>query len=210
MSTAPTPARQFAQFGLACAGATLAATAWSAGIGEPALTLGERLWREEVAANEAHEAGEGWYELTVTPDAVRVQARRPDCGDEGLAANAMYLHLPGTRLLEGVRVNHLFPADAFRTQVGREYALSIGRTDFDFALRRVAAGMQMTVRHGGQARDYLLGPGDAPAQVHAVADLDGDRLPDLLVQVGDAVYLLLSAHGRPGINLPSAQLWAAR
>jgi hypothetical protein len=54
----------------------------------------------------------------------------------------------------------------------------------------------------------MLGLPAAATKVRAVADLDGDGLPDFLVDVGDETYLLLSTHAQPGGNPPSAQLWA--
>jgi hypothetical protein len=54
----------------------------------------------------------------------------------------------------------------------------------------------------------MLGLPAAATLVKAVADLDGDGLPDFLVEVGDETYLLLSSQAQPGGNGPSAQLWA--
>ena len=202
-----TPLRHF---GLACAGAALAASTWATGIQEPGLMLDGKLWREEVVAPNGEWAEEGWFELTVGNDSVAVRSARPDCGDENVPRDAMYLHAPGTRILEGVRVNHLFPAAEFRPRVGHEYKLTLGKTDFSFEVESSGAGTQLVVRYEGTTHNYLLGLPAAATRMHAVADLDGDRRPDFLVEVGGQIFLLLSTHAKPGTNLPSAQLWAAK
>ena len=66
------------------------------------------------------------------------------------------------------------------------------------------------IAYGGQTYTYTLAPFDATqTAVQAVADLDGDALPDFLIRVGDeATYLLLSSRARPGVNPPTLELWA--
>ena len=71
-------------------------------------------------------------------------------------------------------------------------------------------GTAYVISYAGETHRYLLGLPAAATQVHAVVDLDGDRLPDFLVEVGGETFLLLSSQAKPGTNLPSAQLWAAK
>ena len=69
--------------------------------------------------------------------------------------------------------------------------------------------MEYAIGYGGQSYSYVLGPFDASATaVRLVADLDGDALPDFVVDVDAATYLLLSTRALPGPNLPTAELWA--
>lgn len=209
MSKQTTPLAALRGIGLAATGAALAASAWAGGGAEPGLMLDERLWREEVVASADGWEEEGWYQLTVAAGSVQVRAARPHCGDAGVAADAMYLHIPGAQLPEGLRVNHAFPGDGLRPVVGRQYSMALGRTDFSFAVDSSAAGTEYVIRYGGATYRYLLGLPAAATRVHAIADLDADHRPDFVVEVGGELFLLLSSQARPGTNLPSAQLWAA-
>lgn len=197
-------------FGLAAAGAALAASAWATGLREDGLRLDPRLWREEVVASNDDTAEEGWYELTVSAGAVQVRAARPRCADDAVPPDALYVQLPGVALREGLRVNHLFDLAELAPRPGHEYRRALGKTVFSFVVTSAAAGMQVETRYAGMSHRYLLGAPDAAVRVHAASDLDGDRLPDFVVQVGGEVFLLLSTHALAGLNLPSAQLWAAR
>jgi hypothetical protein len=197
-------------FGIAAGGAVLAASAWAAGLQESGVMFDDRLWREEVAAPAADGAEEGWYRLSVAADSVQVRAAVPHCCDDAAAGEALYVHVPGTPLMEGLRVNHLFSGAGFRPRVGKDYPLTLGKTAFSFKVESGAEGTQYLIQYMGITHRYLLGLPAAATQVRAIADLDGDRLPDFVVEVGGEVFLLLSSHAREGVNLPSAQLWAAR
>ena len=170
----------------------------------------ERLWREEVADCGEEGADEGWFRMTVGDDAVRVTAARPPVHEGEAAADAIYVNVPGTMLHEGVRLNYLFDRAGLRPSVGQAYEMTMGRTDFRFTVDSSSQGTQYVIEYGGATYRYLLGLPAAATRVHAVVDLDGDRNPDFLVEVGDEFFMLLSSHAQPGRNLPSAQLWAAR
>jgi hypothetical protein len=199
----------FRNFSLAASGAVLAASAWAAGAAPEGLMLDARLWREEISAPNADGAEEGWYEIAVRDDAVHVRAvAQPRCG-EAVSQNAMYLHRPGAALVEGVRVNHGMPSGALRPVVGQKYTRTLGRTEFGFRVWSNAVGTAYVISYDGEDHEYLLGLPAAATTVHAIADLDGDRKPDFVVEVGGEVFLLLSSDAKAGMNLPSAQLWAA-
>jgi hypothetical protein len=199
-----------AGFGLVVAGATLAASTWAAGVKEPGFMFDDRLWREEVAGCGDEWEDEGWFRMTLGDDAVRVTAARPAAREREAAAESIYVHVPGTTLHEGVRLNYLFDRAGLRPTIGQIYEMSMGRTDFSFAVDSSGRGTQYAIEYGGATYTYLLGLPAASTRVHAIVDLDGDRNPDFLVEVGDEFFMLLSSHARPGSNLPSAQLWAAR
>jgi hypothetical protein len=205
---APSTAAALRGFGLVATGAVLAASAWAASASETGVMFDERLWREEVVARNDEWADEGWYELSVAGDAVQVRAARAPRAEEADAA--MYLHLPGTQLTEGLRINHLFAQKSLHPRVGHEYKLALGKTPFAFTVESGSDGTAYVISYAGESHRYLLGLPAAATQVHAVVDLDGDRLPDFLVEVGGETFLLLSSQARPGTNLPSAQLWAAK
>ena len=202
-------ASAFRNFGLAAGGAVLAASAWAGGLPEEGLMLDARLWREEIVAQNDDGAEEGWYEITLDGTAVQVRAVKPRCGDDAVPEDAMYLHMPGAQLAEGMRVNHWFAGSEFRPAVGQEYRQALGKTEYSFRVDSSAVGTQYVISYDGVAHNYLLGLPAAATRVHAIADLDGDRKPDFVVEVGDQLFLLLSTHAKPGTNLPSAQLWAA-
>lgn len=196
------------RFGAVATGAVLAASAWAAGVPQAGVMFDERLWREEVVAQNEPWAEEGWYELSMAGDAVQVRAARQPRAEE--ADPSMYVHIPGTALREGVRINHLFAQKSLRPRAGQEYRFALGKTPFAFTVESSEQGTAYVISYGGATHRYLLGLPAAATQVHAVADLDGDRQPDFLVEVGGEMFLLLSSQARPGTNLPSAQLWAAK
>jgi hypothetical protein len=200
----------FRNFGLAATGAVLAASAWAAGAApEGALMFDARLFREEIVATGDDTAEEGWYEIAVTGDAVNVRAVAQPRSSEPVRQDAMYLHMPGAALTEGVRVNHGFTKEEFRPVVGREYRRTLGRTDYSFRVTSDAVGTSYVIQYAGEKHEYLLGLPAAATKVHAIADLDGDRKPDFVVEVGGDIFLLLSGQAKAGLNLPTAQLWAA-
>jgi len=168
--------------------------------------LDDGAWRDEIVARGDELSDDGWYELQVTDNAVRVVNAQPRCGETG-SADSLFVHLPRARLLEGLRVNHAF--GGLQPVVGQAYPMTLGKTDFTLRVESSAAGTQYVIRYDGVTYYYLLGLPAAATQVHAIADLDGDRKPDFVVEVGDELYLLLSSQARAGVNLPSAQVWAA-
>jgi hypothetical protein len=199
----------FRNFSLAATGAVLAASAWAAGAAPEGLMLDARLWREEIVAGNDEAADEGWYEIAVTGDAVQVRAVSQPRRNDPVHQHAMYLHRPGAALVEGVRINHGFPSDEFRPVAGQRYSRTLGRTEYSFRVWSNAVGTAYVISYDGVDHEYLLGLPAAATKVHAIADLDGDRKPDFVVEVGGEVYLLLSGDAKAGLNLPSAQLWAA-
>jgi len=68
---------------------------------------------------------------------------------------------------------------------------------------------EYAIGYGGQTYNYVLGPFDAgDTSIRLIADLDGDVLPDFVIDVDGATYLLLSTRALPGSNLPTAELLA--
>ncbi|MBC5765089.1 hypothetical protein [Ramlibacter albus] len=199
----------FRNFSLAASGAVLAASAWAAGAAPEGLMLDARLWREEIVAANEEGIEEGWYEIAVTADAVRVRAVAKPRANEPVRQDAMFLHRPGAALVEGVRINHGFPTEEFRPVVGHRYQRTLGRTEYSFKVWSNAVGTAYVISYDGSDHEYLLGLPAAATKVLAVADLDGDRKPDFVVDVGGEIFLLLSSDAKAGLNLPSAQLWAA-
>jgi len=205
----PSRSRALPAFGLAAAGALLAASAMACGETQQGFMFDESLWRQGVVAAGDEWKDEDWYQVVVDRDAVRVRAAQPREEDAPAGGETLYVNIPGTRLVEGVRVNHLFTG-GLRPEVGARYALALGRTEFAFTVKSDVIGTQYVIEYGGATYNYVLGLPAAATVLHAVADLDGDRNPDFLVEVGEQVFLLLSTHAEPGPNLPSAQYWAAK
>lgn len=93
--------------------------------------------------------------------------------------------------------------------LGQDYEFTFAQTRFSLRVENEAKGMHYTIGYGGQSYHYVLGPFDATrTSVRAVADFDGDALPDFVVDVDEATYLLLSTQALPGANLPAAELLA--
>jgi hypothetical protein len=192
------------------AGAGLAAASiWAAGLPpEQGFLVDAQTWQDEVAsAAQGDWPKEGWYRIVPRERGVDVQRTSP--ADRTLvAADALFLRLPGAALKTGARPGYRYPTVLAQPQMGRDYELSLAATRFSVRVDESVKGMAYTIGYGGQTYNYVLGPFDAlTTSVRFVADLDGDRQPDFLVDVDDASYLLLSTRAKPGANLPAAQLF---
>jgi hypothetical protein len=208
-SSISTTARALRQLGLLWAGALVAASAWAAGIHEEGYLLEANAWRSEVAGAPSPDwPVDGWYRLSPSGKSIEVRAAKPSEPDEVEAESAMYVRVPGTRLKEGRRPMYRFSNVILRPKVGHQYELMLGKTRFSFIVESDEHGTQYAITYGGETHNYILGLPAAATRVHAVADLDGDTMPDFLVEVGDDTFLLLSTKAKPGQNPPSAQMWA--
>ena len=201
--------RPLASFGAFCTAATLAASAWAAGLHEEGFILEAPAWRHEVASVPSPDwPVDGWYRLTPSGKSIEVRAVKPSEAEGGDPDGAVYVRVPGAPLKEGLRARYRFSSQALRPQVGHEYQLLLAKTRFSFTVESDGVGTHYNITYGGQTHSYLLGLPAAATTIQAIADLDGDTMPDFLVEVGDDTFLLLSTQARPGSNLPSAQLWA--
>jgi hypothetical protein len=205
MKTAPrthSNLRALAQLALVWAFALAAASAWAAGLQDEA--EGELSCPDAMLASAPTD--QGWYRLTPNERSVDVHAL-----SRGSAAasepGAMYVRMPGVRLKEGARHQYRYLAKVAHPKSGKDYQLTFGKTPFSFAVASDAAGTQLAVGYGGDTHGYLLGLPAAETRIAGIADLDGDGLPDFIVEVGDDMYLLLSTQAHAGANRPSAQLW---
>jgi hypothetical protein len=189
--------------------AALAASAWASGIHEDGYILDAADWRSEVARVPSPDwPVDGWYRVAPGRKSVDVRAMKPAEADGKDPEGALYVRVPGVRMPEGPRAKVRFASDVLRPKVGHEYQLALGETRFSFVVHSDADGTSYEITYGGAVHSYMLGLPAAATRVHAIADLDGDKLPDFLIEVGDETYLLLSTQAQPGGNLPSAQLWA--
>lgn len=190
------------------AGAVTAA-AWASGITEEGYMLAANDWRSEVASVPSPDwPVDGWYRLSPGRRGIDVRAVVPSRAEEGDPEGAVYVRVPGTRLAEGMRPRVRFVAGEFKPQVGTDYRLELDKTPFSFAVHSDRDGTRYEINYAGSVHTYMLGLPAAATKVKAIADLDGDGLPDFMLDVGDESYLLLSTQAKPGGNLPSAQLWA--
>jgi hypothetical protein len=205
-----TTARALRQLGLLWAGAAIAATAWAAGLPEEGFMLEAPVWRQEVAhAAQPDWPVDGWYRLSIQDKKVEVRKARPS--EPQIAADpegSFYVRVPGSPLKEGLRTKYRFSNVIMHPVPGKQYELMLGKTRFAFEVQSDGSGTQYRIAYGGETYLYPLGLPAAETQVHAVADLDGDAMPDFLLEVGDERYLLLSTRAKPGTNMPSAQMWA--
>jgi len=200
-------ARALAQLALLWAGALLAASAWAAGLHEEGYLLEAESWRSEVAgAPSAHWPVDGWYRLSLADSKVEVRRAQPSNPEDADPDNSFYVRVPGTRLQEGLRPKYRYSDQILQPAIGKQYELMLARTRFSFTALSDERGTRYSISYGGETYDYPLGLPAAATLVHAVADLDGDAMPDFLVEVGDELYLLLSTRAVPGTNMPSAQL----
>jgi hypothetical protein len=201
--------RALGQLAALAAAATLAASAWAAGVQEEGYMLDAQLWRSEVAGSTAgHRPADGWYRIARADRALDV--RRADPRQAAAEADdAFYVRVPGAALKTGQRPLYRMTAAVAQPRLDHEYHLTLGKTSFGFTVEDANGALTYTVRYVGQEHVYRLGvPGSATA-IQAIADLDGDARPDFIVDVGEQTYLLLSGQARPGANTPSAELWAA-
>jgi len=204
MKTAPrthSNLRALAQLVLLWAFALAAASAWAAGLPDD-VTGDDPSCPGALMAS----AAGGWYRLTPGDRSIDVHAMSRG-GATAEADGAMYARLPGVQLKEGARRQYRGLERIAQPRPGKEYQLAFGKTPFSFVLASDAAGTQLSVGYGGQMHDYLLGLPAAATRIDGIADLDGDGMPDFIVDVGDDTYLLLSTQAHPGANRPSAQLF---
>jgi hypothetical protein len=193
------------------AGAGLAAASlWAAGQQQPqGYMVDAATWQDEVVAGSTGDwPQDGWYRLVPRDRAVDVRQVTP--ADRSLVpADALFLRLPGAPLKQGTRPAYRYASGLEQPRLGQDYTLTLGATQFNLRVENGAKGMEYAIGYGGQTYNYVLGPFDASVtSVRLVADLDGDALPDFVVDVDDATYLLLSTRALPGPNLPAAELWA--
>jgi hypothetical protein len=191
------------------AAGAFAACAWASGITEEGYILEAGDWRSEVASVPSTDwPVDGWYRVSPGRRMVDVRAMVPSQAEQGDPEGAVYVRVPGTRLVEGQRPKVRFAAGEFKPRVGAEYKFELDKVPFSFVVQSDRDGTHYEISYGGSVHSYMLGLPAAATKVKAIADLDGDGLPDFLVEVGDDTYLLLSTQARPGGNVPSAQLWA--
>ena len=200
--------RALRNFVLIAAASVAAASIWAANRPEEGYLVDADMWQDEVATGNSHWPTDGWYRLLPQDRGIDVRTAQP--GDaRNDAADAIYFRLPGTTLRQGLRTTLRSGAVLANPKFGTDYELTLGKTRFGLRVESEVKGMQYVISYGGQTHTYVLGPFDATStSVRAVADLDGDGLPDFLVDVDEATYLLLSTQARPGANLPTAELWA--
>jgi hypothetical protein len=206
MKTAPrthSNLRALAQLALLWACAAAAASAWSAGLQDE--VEGELSCPEAMLASAP--AAQGWYRLTPGERSVDVHAMSRGSAAGNEPGTAMYVRMPGVRLKEGARHQYRYLGKVAQPKPGKDYQLTFGKTPFSFAVASDASGTQLTTGYGGEMHAYLLGLPAAETRIDGIADLDGDGLPDFIVEVGDDIYLLLSTQAHAGANRPSAQLW---
>lgn len=202
-------ARALAQLVGLWAGALIAASAWAAGLHEDGVLLEAEAWRSEVAgAPSADWPVDGWYRLSLAERKVEVRKAQPSNPEDADPANSFYVRVPGTRLKEGLRPKYRYSGLILQPEIGKQYELMLGKTQFSFTVQSDEDGTRYDIGYGDETYHYPLGLPAAATLVHAVADLDGDAMPDFLVEVGGELYLLLSTRATPGTNLPSAQLVA--
>jgi hypothetical protein len=200
-------ARALARFALVTAAAVAAASLWAQNRPEQGLLIDAQTWNEEVTtASTGPWPADGWYRLVPQEQGVEVRAVKPTDAAT-IAADALFFRLPGTTLKTGLRGSYRHLEVLRQIRLDRDHELTLGPVRFSLRVEEVGAGVQYAIGYGGQTYTYVLGPQGAQTSVLAVADLDGDRRPDFLVEVEDqATYLLLSTHAQPGANLPTAEL----
>lgn len=192
------------------AAAAIAASAWASGIHEEGFLLESSTWHADVAGVPSPDwPVDGWYRLSPTARSIDVRAAMPSAAERrDDPQGTVYVRVPGTHLKEGLRTKYRFNNPALRPKPGHPYELLLGKTRFSFVVESSAEGTRYDVTYGGDTRSYLLGLPGAATQVRAIADLDGDAMPDFLVDVGDQAFLLLSTRAIPGHNPPTAQAWS--
>lgn len=192
--------RALAQLALLWAFALAAASAWAAGLPDDVLV--------DAGCPGAMLAGgsAGWYRLTPGERSIDVHAMSRG-GAASEPDGAMYVRLSSAQLKEGARRQYRGLDRVAQPKSGKEYQLTFGKTPFSFIVASGADGTQLTVSYGGELHEYLLGLPAAATRIDGIADLDGDGMPDFIVEVGDDSYLLLSTQAHPGTNRPSAQLF---
>lgn len=203
----PTLRRALLKFALAAAAGIAAASLYAQGAPVQGLLLDAQAWQEEVvAASTGPWPADGWYRLAPRGSAVEVRSVRPVATGEPLPGDTLYFRLPGVALKEGLRRAYRYPDVLQQVRPGTDYELALGSIRFSLRVERVSEGLAYSIGYGGQYYHYVLGtPGADHTAVRSVADLDGDGQPDFLVDVDDAVVLLLSTRALPGHNVPAAE-----
>jgi len=195
-----------AKFALVAAASAAAASLWAQGRPETGLLLDAQTWHEEVlSASTGAWPEDGWFRLVPRDKAVEVRAVKPTDGAAVVAGDALYFRQKGVALKEGQRVGYRHPEVLQQPRMGVHHELSVGGTRFSLLAAYVAQGIAYTIGYGGESYSYVLGGAGADhTVVRAIADLDGDRRPDFVIDVDDGVYLLLSTQAQPGANAPTA------
>ncbi len=198
--------RALVRFALVAAASVAAASLWAQGAAEPGLLLDAHGWRDEVAtAATGPWPANGWYRLAPREREVDVRPVRPTDRVADPSGDELYVRLPGATLASGPRPAVVYPEVLQLPRMGVDHALALGDTRFTLRTDYVDQGIAYTIAYGGESYRYVLGrPGADHTVVRAVADVDGDRRPDFVVDVDDTVYLLLSTQARPGTNGPTA------
>jgi hypothetical protein len=201
-----TTVRAIAKFALVAAASAAAASLWAQVRPETGLLLDAQTWRQEVVtASTGPWPEEGWYRLVPQDKAVEVRAVKPADSATATSADALYFRQPGVALKEGKRVGYRYPEVLQQPRMGVQHELSVAGTRFSLLAGYVDQGIEYTIGYGGESYSYVLGGAGADhTVVRAIADLDGDRQPDFVIDVDDGVYLLLSTQARPGPNAPTA------
>ena len=196
-----------AKFALVAAASAAAASLWAQVRPETGLLLDAQTWQEEVVtASTGPWPEQGWYQLVPQDKAVDVRSVTPTDPVRSVAADALYFRLPGTELKEGRRAGYRYPERLQQPRMGVDHELTLAGARFSLRVGYVAQGIEYTIGYGGETYRYVLGGAGADhTVVRAIADLDGDRQPDFVIDVDDAVYLLLSSQAQPGTNGPTAQ-----
>lgn len=209
MSTTNTTFRALRDLAAVSAAAVFAASAWAAGLHEEGFILEAATWQGEVARVPSPDwPVDNWYRMTPSAKTIDVRRATPSEAEGKDPQGALYVRVPGTRLVEGARVKQRFAAGTMRPKVGTEYQMALGKSRYSFIVTSDRDGTRWDIHYASQTYSYMLGLPAAANVIHAVADFDGDGLPDFLVEVGDDTFLLLSTRAQPGHNDPAAQLWA--
>src|SRR5437763_769401 len=124
------------------AGAGLAAASlWAAGPQQGYMVEADT-WQQEVQqAGNAPWPQDGWYRLVPQAKAMEVRAVKP-AGTEAAPANALYLHLAGAPLKQGVRPLYASPSALQQPEFGQDYELTFNGKRFALRVEDVVKGMQ--------------------------------------------------------------------
>lgn len=140
---------------------------------------------------------------------------------EAEAIDTRYIRLPGVTLAEGRVPTVKFSRGVLTPKLDHTYELMMGQDTMNpvpftltvqNGLRNKAGvaygdGAVYTVTSGGETWSFHVPGGHGwETTIQFAADLDGDRKPDFIVQVGDQETLLMSSRAKPGLNPPAASL----
>lgn len=149
---------------------------------------------------------DGWYRVTVMDGMLRVRAVAAPVSapgeEEAEAIDTRYIRVPGARIAEG-----LLPTVADEGGVpalipGRAHHFELAGKPFSLTLHN---GLVYSVATDDDVYSFHIPGGLSPdRQLLAIADLDSDGKPDILLRVGDQEMLLLSSLTSPGLNPPAA------